>query len=365
MNLATILQFLLKLFLLLLTALLPLHQVLAQDAKTDEKKVRVKIIRTMNGKMEMVDTTITAPDQVTLLQGIKGIRLDTAALRGLEGRMKTLLVDVDHPDLHEMAKTLRADTAQLRRLREVRVQMIGADSLMRVMEKRFEIIKIDSLSGTGQVVPRIYFRNDTAGAMRLKEGEAISAINPNKIDRIVVDRIKGRHKTDSLLLKEGKSYVRINTDDKTGDHKVYRIDADGNEMEVKAEDVGVSFAGRGRVIYFVRAQVEDATAEEKKQLKEAGAPVEMKAKEELKVEEINYYPNPNNGRFKLSFTLKNKGTTVVRIMDSKGDEVFVDTVEKLSGEYSREIDISPFGPGIYYLQVAQNDRYHTKKLLVQ
>jgi hypothetical protein len=364
MNLIPVLQFMLQLALMLLMALLPLHFVLAQEAPKQEQKIHIKMIRTVDGKTVELDTVFTAATHAELVKALQAARLDTARLRQLNGKVRAFTLDANKTELVDRLKGIRGDTTMLRQLQDVRVRVLGADSLHGKAGKH--IIIVDSLARTLNGNPDVLFRSemDSLRSIRLQNGQALRALQPAAVERIVVQRMGDASKIDSLiLLQEGNSYIRILTDDTTGSHTLYRIDQDGNQVEVK--DFRSGFARHPVAIFFVRAKVEDITAEEKQQLKATGTPVEMKSKEELKVEEINYYPNPNNGRFDISFTLKNKGTTVVRILDSKGNEVFVDTVEKLSGEYSRQIDISPFGPGLYYLQVAQNGRYHTKKLLVQ
>lgn len=365
MNLIPVFQFVLQLALMLLMALLPFHSVLAQEAPKQEQKVHIKMIRTADGKTVVLDTVFTAATHAELVKALQAARLDTARLRQLNGKVRAFPLHGNKVELVDRLKGIRADTTMFRQLQDVRVRVLGADSLLGKAGRHIILIGNDSSARTLDGNPDVLFRYemDSLRRFRLQDGQALRVLQPSAMERIVIQRMGDAAKIDSLLGIEGKSHIKISTDDKTGSHTFYRIDQDGNQVEVK--NFGLGFARHPGAIFFVQAKVEDITAEEKQQLKATGTPVEMKSKEELKVEEIHYYPNPNNGRFDLRFTLKNKGTTVVRIMDSKGNEVFVDTVEKLSGEYSRQIDISPFGPGLYFLQVAQNGRYHTKKLLVQ
>ncbi|MBD1395598.1 T9SS type A sorting domain-containing protein [Pontibacter sp. JH31] len=361
MNMITIPRFAVKLVLLLL-ALLPLHQVLAQKAQKESLEIHLKLKRTADGKTVVIDTTFSAASHEELIKAIKAANLDTAHFPML----RAYTLDAEG---RGRLKGMAIDTARLRSLADVHMRVIVADSLAGKGERHIEIIKIDgeSMSLKGHPGLHTWTEKDSGRAFTIKEGKHTMAISPGEGERVVVKRIPGHSKSDSMMRKEGNSFIKIITEAETGDHKIFRIEADGKEVEVKGEDVGLGIAKPDRRAIFIvrKARVEDITAHEKEQLKATGAPVETKSREELKVEEINYHPNPNNGRFNLSFTLKNKGTTVVRIMDDKGREVFVDTVEKLSGEYSRQIDISSFGSGLYFLQVAQNGRYHTKKLLVQ
>lgn len=367
MNLNLILPFLMKLALMLLMALLPLRQALAQEAQKQEHKMHVKMIRTIDGKTVLIDTTLSAASSEELARAIKGVRMDTAMLRMLDGKVRAQTLGMgESKALRGRVLEMKKDTVRFRSLGDTHYRVIMSDSLHGKVRKNVNIIRIDGNATSINGSPQLFLRGgDSLATLRIKGSKSISGLNPAEIDRIMVARIPSREKIDSLLKHEGKSYIRIMTDEHSGDHKIYRIMPDGSEVEVNGEDIGLSIARPERAIFIVRkVTVEDITDTEKAQLKATGTAVEMKAKEELKVEEISYYPNPNNGRFKLKFSLKNKGTTVVRIMDSAGTEVFVDTVEKLAGEYEREIDLSPFGRGLYFLQVAQGGRYHTKKVLV-
>ncbi len=85
----------------------------------------------------------------------------------------------------------------------------------------------------------------------------------------------------------------------------------------------------------------------------------------LTVESLQFYPNPSDGRFDLSFNLPAKGETTVRVVDMAGKEVFQDKVGNFSGTYEKQIDISNNAKGIYFLQVEQGEQVMMKKIVVQ
>ncbi|PKV76185.1 T9SS type A sorting domain-containing protein [Pontibacter ramchanderi] len=369
MNLFVHIQTLLKLALALLLGLLPFHHALAQEAGQQKRNMHIKMIRTVDGKTVVVDTTFAAETEEAIAKALKAARLDTGHMRLLDEKIRAYTLGKEgEAMLKARVHSLKADSAMRRAMKEVRVLSLSADSMSKEMMKRMEALQgeMKHMGITLEGHPQIHIRSlsDSSHTFTWKDGERIMAINPKEIERIIVESMPRGLITDSLLSKEGKAYVKIL---KGGENrKVYRIDRDGNKRELIDEEIDLQLARDGHAIFIVRkAKVEDVTKADKEQLKATGAPVEMKSREELKVEEINFSPNPNSGRFNLKFSLKNKGTTVVRVMDDKGQEVFVDTVEKLSGTYEREIDLTPFGRGLYFLQVAQGDRYHTKKILVQ
>ncbi|MFD2245483.1 T9SS type A sorting domain-containing protein [Pontibacter ruber] len=316
MSIPSVFRLIAMLALSLLLTLLSYFNVQAQDKTKEPKQMRVKIIWEADGKNVVTDTVLTVPDLQELRATLKDLELDTAVFRRLQENELRML---------DKLETLQdGDTVHFRKIEP----------------------------------DRLHF----ADSVRSRAGE-IRRRHASDAPRIIIERLNG--KVDSALARGLENRLKVITDAKTGEKKVYRIDENGKEEEL-TRIMPKNKSGRNRAVIVVRKMnVQNITAADKQALKDAGAPVEVKPKEELKVEEISFYPNPNNGRFTLNFALDKKATTVVRIMDSKGNEVFVDTVEKLSGEYNREIDLGPFGPGIYYLQVAQGKRYHTKKIVVQ
>lgn len=412
-TITTLLLNLVKMAIAFLLAFFPFNQLAAQDAGAEKiKTMRIKMLKEVDGKVQVMDTTVQVADHAELLQSIKGLRADTAMRRRLmSGLAATLKFDTTMAlgDLRKAfvhAEGIRGDTAAFRDLhgKKMRIHMLdgkvgatdlkvlkgqirthASDTLFARSIKggkaiylrtdsagqfhRFESLKNGDVVKFRTVQPNVLFESvrDSAGnVFRLREGsEALTVINPNGIRSIVVHKSRGAISIDSLLSPgENEIQLKVIKDDKTGEQKVYRVGANGKEEEVKAAYLKLDH-GNARIMILMKATVEDIKPEDKQVLKEAGARVEMKKKEALEVEEISFYPNPNNGRFNLNFSLADSGTTRVSVMDSKGEEVFVDTIEKLSGAYNRQIDLTPFGRGIYYLQIAQGKRFYTKKILVQ
>ncbi len=85
----------------------------------------------------------------------------------------------------------------------------------------------------------------------------------------------------------------------------------------------------------------------------------------LKIERLEFYPNPNNGKFNLNFVLPEKGNTKITVFDSDGKEVYKEALSGFTGEYNKSIDISAEGKGIYLLNVEQGDKVINRKLIVK
>lgn len=86
--------------------------------------------------------------------------------------------------------------------------------------------------------------------------------------------------------------------------------------------------------------------------------------EKLKVSELNLFPNPSSGKFKVEFDPTTDKETEIVVRDLSGKELFRDSYDG-KGKYSKEIDLSSEKSGTYFLQIIQGKRQHTKKIIVK
>jgi len=86
---------------------------------------------------------------------------------------------------------------------------------------------------------------------------------------------------------------------------------------------------------------------------------------DLAIGEFEFYPNPGNGRFTVSFELQAKDPVTLSLFDITGRKVFSETTKKFSGKYSRSIDISDKRKGTYLLQIEQNGKIFSKKFMIE
>ncbi len=92
----------------------------------------------------------------------------------------------------------------------------------------------------------------------------------------------------------------------------------------------------------------------------------IKAENDLPVENMKLFPNPNNGQFEVRFKLREKGKTILRVYDMEGQEVLKERISTdNAGAVSHKIDLTSFGKGVYVLQISQGDKQFNKKIMVQ
>lgn len=81
--------------------------------------------------------------------------------------------------------------------------------------------------------------------------------------------------------------------------------------------------------------------------------------------DLEFYPNPNHGKFNLSFILEEAKATSISIKDMQGREVFQENLQDFPGYYNQEIDISKQDKGIYILQIVQGGTGLAHKIIIQ
>lgn len=161
--------------------------------------------------------------------------------------------------------------------------------------------------------------------------------------------------------------------DKQGNLQELEMDEDVEVIIIDGEAGNVSIDkiidenGTTKVVKL-KVLVDEANEAEKQILRsidsKAGT-MELPRREELKVEQFDFYPNPNNGKFTIDFDLIDRGSMIVRIVDLAGQEVYRDVQPDFTGKYRNTIDITDSASGTYLIQVQQNGKEMTKKVVIQ
>lgn len=93
--------------------------------------------------------------------------------------------------------------------------------------------------------------------------------------------------------------------------------------------------------------------------------LKISLKNNLKPDQLKYYPNPNDGKFNLSFKLDQKDEVTVSVMDILGNEVYKEKLLDFNGVYDNEINLSGKEKGIYILRISQKKKVLTRKILIE
>ncbi len=80
---------------------------------------------------------------------------------------------------------------------------------------------------------------------------------------------------------------------------------------------------------------------------------------------LQVYPNPNNGVFVVRFNLGTEDDVVIRVLNHLGAEVYKEELTSANNTGDKEIDISSFAQGIYFISVSSENESLLKKVVVR
>jgi hypothetical protein len=199
-------------------------------------------------------------------------------------------------------------------------------------------VQVQELKGTDGTVKKMIVINgngtatisDEKGGTVIKAGDQVIHLEEEMDKAMKGENMEGK----TVIIKKGP-----------------RCNATAEDLR-NAEEIEVTI--------IKKINMTDASAEDMRLLGKPASGTDGK----LSVEKMEFYPNPNNGRFNLSFTLPDKGDTEVKVMDLKGQQVFSEKLGNFSGSYSKEIDISKNPKGAYFIRVEQGQHALVKKVVV-
>jgi len=216
--------------------------------------------------------------------------------------------------------------------------------------------------------------NSAAEAIGLQDNDIITTINGQKIidwhdlgnmvdnmkpgQTITVDYLRDdQPKSGSTKIKSyGETY---NTRHHNKEKKEEASTPNEIAEEIEKEDIPAILADLN-----VEIDMEDVTQEEADDMKEKVG-VDMPVINNLEIEKLNIFPNPNDGVFNLMFDLPNEGQTSIQVFNSVGRLVYQNDMQSFSGMFKDRIDISNNATGTYFLAVSQNGKTITQKVIFQ
>lgn len=128
------------------------------------------------------------------------------------------------------------------------------------------------------------------------------------------------------------------------------------KVSVRIEDGDIFVTAKVMIINLDEGEIEE--------LEETGVKFSKSEKDDLEIDDIEFYPNPNTGQFQLKFSLETAGDVKIRIYDLTGREVYSENLESFSGYYEKSIDISDNSDGTYFLHIVQGNSSAVKKIIL-
>ncbi|MEM7037496.1 MAG: PDZ domain-containing protein, partial [Bacteroidota bacterium] len=130
--------------------------------------------------------------------------------------------------------------------------------------------------------------------------------------------------------------------------------------EAKARDGGETEIREFRMVITM----DEVSAQEAQALSEKSGQ-QFSSNTDLQVNALQLAPNPSSGKFNVAFDLPTSGNTELQVFDVNGNMVYREEMKDFSGRYKKDFDISDKAKGIYYLQIIQDGKGFSRKIVTQ
>lgn len=226
------------------------------------------------------------------------------------------------------------------------------------------IKKIENINGVEKITDTTFTTNDhesiklengTIDVIGGKEGKMVKAIviddgNGETMDIEVLEPGKLNEEIEKVMKEAGVSGNAKST------QKIVIINDEDGKTSGDKKEKRIT-----KTIVINRIDVTNADENDIKRIgKNAG-----EADGKLKIDNMNFYPNPNSGKFNLTFTLPEKGDTEITILNIDGKIVYKESLPNFSNTYDKEIDISKNAKGVYFVKVEQGKHAQVKKIVLE
>jgi hypothetical protein len=125
-----------------------------------------------------------------------------------------------------------------------------------------------------------------------------------------------------------------------------------------------SHKAKEQIIVITTCSMNELEESEKSKLQDSGLKLDTNPEKEFDIDDLLFFPNPNNGKFSLSFSSPMASNTSIKIFDSNGKIVYSEELGQFEGQYDKEINISSVDKGAYFLQITQGEKTCTKKIIL-
>lgn len=137
-----------------------------------------------------------------------------------------------------------------------------------------------------------------------------------------------------------------------------------NGFNMKNDDMNFFFDSDNNFDFgdkvMVKVLVEKISTEEEAMIHQA---LGINSSNEFENVDIKIYPNPGEGKFKFEFNSEGVESLDIHVFDEKGSEIYTSKNTSNTGEYEKEIDITEFPSGVYFMAVKSGNKVFTEKLI--
>lgn len=85
---------------------------------------------------------------------------------------------------------------------------------------------------------------------------------------------------------------------------------------------------------------------------------------ELKLENLEIFPNPSEGKLNIKFSAPAKDEVTIKILNVEGKEVFKDNLNSSTGQFEKTIELKNNKSGVYIIRIEQDGKMTTEKIIL-
>jgi hypothetical protein len=133
----------------------------------------------------------------------------------------------------------------------------------------------------------------------------------------------------------------------------------GNAVYVSGSYLGVTSFGATTLDPYTRTDVFVT------RVSQTGTnPIASGINEIKSLESLDVYPNPNNGKFTVSFNLTEKDNYNLELTNLVGQVVYSEKLSSFEGTYSKTIEIGNYSKGLYTIKLSNSQNQQFRKIVV-
>ncbi|MCB0795403.1 MAG: PDZ domain-containing protein [Flavobacteriales bacterium] len=252
----------------------------------------------------------------------------------------------------------------------------------------------DESTGKGVLIGEVV-EGSAAEKMGLKADDRIVAINGNDLDdfEALADQVGDMSPGDKVVLDIDREGKVIELKGELGERermswmmppmppgapeapdfpRAYRFEFDDEEEhamhremdELRREMQQLRDEIRGEVTREMRVFIGtvELSDEERNMLREKGV---TGLDAELGLDELELFPNPGSGYFRLRFDVRERGDLNVDVHNATGERIYQETISGFKGRYERTLDLSDQANGNYFVVIKQGGKATSRKVIKQ
>jgi hypothetical protein len=333
----------------------------------DDNKCTVKIVKIVDGVKTVTDSTFDCDEAMNFCAEIEG--------DSLHKMIKMIMSDCDSGDfnfdfnfnidenIENGMKMMKFNCGDDELEMKIDCSMSeGEDGAMKMMinGESIEIKLGDMHKHLEKLHENLKIFDDEDGNVEITINSDEDGKNSNTVK--IIKSTDNDGKVTMKKIVDGKE-VEIDINEAHGDHKMMFMGKDGKMSGEHEVTIDLQMDGKDNKHMVIITKI---TSGNKEEFSKKNPSIKSKLnKKELLIDKLNFSPNPNDGKFNLSFKIDKTRPVQIKIFDVHGKEVYNEKVTDFDGKYSNNIDISENGKGIYLLQITQGGKASTSKIVIK